>query len=1831
MTGASLIGRIAARRVETIVARERGSRAMFAIVDLGSEPTTAIARAVAAIGVVGGRIQVAIHPSLAASGLPADMISDDVATRFRNNKASGVVATVFSVPGSDMELVLQSLDNVERINEAWLLERRHLRLWVRLGLPDADASTADHFLTILRGLVDADVLASVDMLGDFVDEVHRLMTGSAGLALANAVNHALPVLRLPRDSLAATAPDVFAKSFETQIRRVAETTRSHFHLVNRKGEYRPVSEMRERIGRLADEGLLERDSAEALLALVEDRSISSGRWTPAQEALSRIPWSKLRPFFEEAKTKPRANLGAETTAYFEAHHPRSLTKRDAEILSELTNETSGPNEDREDLFVRHRELLRGAPKLYKRWERLVFDKPVESDELLRGLVLLAARAFREVDDERLSTGRHVLLVRLRGAEREGFWRTEKNTNLCRLLRDRYRGLDELLAPHVELRLGRCWTNDWEQLVPDGIRNEKGARAAEFDFEAFVVPAEIAADGRDPADAELRRFPKAQMTWKPHARGFSTAFADDLRDLVRLPASAGSEGGEAIAFLLRSEIAQARHGKSGALQAVDLRLVETVTDARGSSRGTLTDPDRAEFRIDDMFATALAELEAQVVVSVQGAAEIRAAFDAFRSAYSQALAGFARRGGSGLSGTALLEQIHRYGELLRTLHRQAPQEVSVARLWSPLLQIGTALVSGERDAVIVAPWHPLRLAEIGAKARQAADVIARVVERASEEAADLEDYVKDRVQAFGSTYYADVGVALSGSRRTVVVETTRVDDYGLLEPVSSDGRHALADEPAGDTVKAFGRIAKQYLDLRPHERANFSAVLLDAESEELPVLMANHLARQIEGEPDLRCDLVVTHENPVKLRAIYERQNRRIGHEIESSLTSEAARTFLSRLRVGIMNPGAVGVGGSEAKQSDIVLMQDVIARQAAIAWALVDAPTTEPDLATHVPTDFSRRRPYNKGNMRAGVYLSASAQPLPCRSYLDTVHDVFEGRALNADKHRVPMQEVDFKSDEVVRKLEQAHRLGNWVITYDRIADRRLVASTDNLRILRYFSPPRSVHNVIVSTEVSRASLRERLRSDLLQFMPSVDDETITLLVDSIHRRSASLSGGIVMRGAQWDNYAKELIGVVVAQRQLELAFRRAGGGPSRTAWFFLDDFKGWLDLSGEIADILAVDLLHGADGPRLRIAVVEAKCVADSNLQEMKARSLRQLEATYAALANRFVAVDSMVDPAIWRNRLADMLLEHIDPFDHVGSISYDEWIDGIRRGRFPVELSGHSIAVAHDVPFEPDARTPNVPDEAKPRDDRRRIAQWTFGRDVIARTMAKLDAADADGFLFEPALWPSSTTSATSAPAPTPAVPAVASSPDAGPRGSAEQPTADRPLEPTDPKPEASHPAEEARAPNDEPVGRDVAAILGSVDGPPAASAAVPRGWLPEVHAAIASMGTSTRSSDEGEAWLEAEVANFRRALQAEGLNAAVKDARLTPNSGLVVLDGSAVSYSWLEKKQTDLKTRYHVEIIRITAMLGRIAVAIKRPRRSVLHLSEAWRRRRLGDGAPRTNFVPVLGEKEEDGSLFYLPLTAPFLDQERAAPHTIVSGTTGSGKGILATSLILDLCAFNSPDILELHLIDPKRGVDYAWVKRLPHLRGGIVDDKDAAVDLLRSLVLEMESRYDLLQRSECANIDQYNRSPAGVAEPMKRVFVFFDEVANWMQDDEFKDVVEPVLNEIATKSRAAGLHLIMIYQRADNQVMTMQLRTNLGNKLVLRLSDEGSSRIVLNEKGAEKLLGKGHLIAVLDSGDRIYGQVPFIDEDDVRILATAIVRGWTAKGYGVRIGSGSAAAE
>jgi S-DNA-T family DNA segregation ATPase FtsK/SpoIIIE len=212
-------------------------------------------------------------------------------------------------------------------------------------------------------------------------------------------------------------------------------------------------------------------------------------------------------------------------------------------------------------------------------------------------------------------------------------------------------------------------------------------------------------------------------------------------------------------------------------------------------------------------------------------------------------------------------------------------------------------------------------------------------------------------------------------------------------------------------------------------------------------------------------------------------------------------------------------------------------------------------------------------------------------------------------------------------------------------------------------------------------------------------------------------------------------------------------------------------------------------------------------------------------------------------------------------------------------------------------------------------------------------------------------------------------------------------------------------------------------------------------------------------------------------------------------------------------------------------------------------------------------------------------------------------------LLQNLLLDVAATNPVGLADIHLIDPKMGVDYAAIEGLPHLKGGIVTNQSAAIEVLTQMVDEMELRYQRF-RGVGRDLASYNaKVPASERLPVK--FVVHDEFADWMMTDEYKDSVTALVGRLGAKARGAGIHLVFAAQRPEASVMPMQLRSNLGNRLILRVADVGTSEIALGEKGAERLLGKGHLAARL-SGEPglVFAQVPFLTDDEIVAAVRAI---------------------
>ena len=349
---------------------------------------------------------------------------------------------------------------------------------------------------------------------------------------------------------------------------------------------------------------------------------------------------------------------------------------------------------------------------------------------------------------------------------------------------------------------------------------------------------------------------------------------------------------------------------------------------------------------------------------------------------------------------------------------------------------------------------------------------------------------------------------------------------------------------------------------------------------------------------------------------------------------------------------------------------------------------------------------------------------------------------------------------------------------------------------------------------------------------------------------------------------------------------------------------------------------------------------------------------------------------------------------------------------------------------------------------------------------------------------------------------------------------------------------------------------------------------------------------------------VSSLGLALRSYNLQAKVVGQRLTPNAALVRFKGSdRLTVEDVERKTSQLLTTHGINVINVLGQPGEVIVSVARPNRETLSLRTVWSRRKINRVESGINLSFVIGVKELDGEILYLNLGGPFEGFQQHAPHTLIAGATGSGKSVLLQNLLLDICATNSKELIGIYLIDPKAGVDYSHIEALPHLRGGIIVEQEPAIEIMEGLVAEMDRRYALFRERKVKDLMSYNVA-ADTSSRLPALFLVHDEFAEWMLVDTYKDAVSSVVQRLGVKARAAGIYLIFAAQRPDANVLPVQLRDNLGNRLILRVESVGTSEIALGEKGAERLLGRGHLAARLTNEPQIiFAQVPILSDTEL----------------------------
>jgi len=315
-------------------------------------------------------------------------------------------------------------------------------------------------------------------------------------------------------------------------------------------------------------------------------------------------------------------------------------------------------------------------------------------------------------------------------------------------------------------------------------------------------------------------------------------------------------------------------------------------------------------------------------------------------------------------------------------------------------------------------------------------------------------------------------------------------------------------------------------------------------------------------------------------------------------------------------------------------------------------------------------------------------------------------------------------------------------------------------------------------------------------------------------------------------------------------------------------------------------------------------------------------------------------------------------------------------------------------------------------------------------------------------------------------------------------------------------------------------------------------------------------------------------------------------------------------------DLALNLSVPSVRVVAPLpGRNTVGIEVPNeiRQTVRLKELVT---ALAGTPKVAKakLPIFLGKDVEGR----PLAYDLHDM----PHLLIAGRTGTGKSVCLNTIIISLLLSRRPDECRMILIDPKK-VELSDYAKIPHLMTPVVKDEKKADAILAWAVDKMEERYEWLHRARVRKIAAYNELPyeeivrrinpdteeerKAIPRQMPYIMILIDEVGDLMM--KMKKEIEGNIILLAQKARAAGIHLILATQKPTVDVITGLIKSNLPARICLQVTNRTDSGVVLDEKGAERLLGKGDML-VLQDGTLTRAQGAWIDDKEIERVVDAV---------------------
>lgn len=1683
-----------------------------------------------------------------------------------------------------------------------------------------------------------------------------------GSPIGTAVNNHLPQLGYPRylDAMPSdpTDQEAWAKTFKA----IDEIPTNFFKSDKRPGDVRPEV-LAENLAALSSDEI-----SEATRDIYQSIAAEDGRHGWGE--LIELDWEAdaLKLFLTRKPGKRKtAGIAEATLECLHLYACELLTKTlpfSGETVEDYLNRFGNPKSlDGEALAEARRfygEVAHAVseykPKLDKRWDKLLFSDGIEGedfiDEVLRASVDLARRV------NVTSMEKPVLLLRCRTNLKRLL--NETNPDLLNYFSLLYRGLETQCGDFVDVRFksfdfkstkGRNPLFHFEEakeaLLAKAARGRKPKKnkktpslskdALSLEFDAFLVD-------RSDLNTDLAQAKAVRIYWRLPKTGMALSLSRDWRLLSK-------KNPKPAAY----DVIFARNFKQTNTKGLISEISLDDATSFGLTSGCFidTNSNNSLSNLKEKFESLLAEESASIDLQ-----SIRNAWMKFDTAYTTALADVEQ---TGLGAPSIADMHAAYGVLLDIVSDNAEKsQYFRQRAISYLLSIGVYSFIDKNSAyAVAAPWQPLRLYELHRAFVTRMNLVKLHVRGASSTGPGYEllNRLTDQKSEFEPTF-------------VVVPTVSGVDDNKkhcteILAPIQHASGYTLYSRIAGPESRDSGTndtaakelaeiVSNSYPTLVPQASNNLSVLLPDVVSKHFPTVFVNEMIDKLADYQKLTVKVggLNAHQyQPSDEEQLYQ------GMTVESSRSESVEEVAVSSASM----KSSVSIAVSRVRENvlsssqqlikeginpyDIAFIDRFFTYSAKGNWVQLPrrCADTDPYNLTTTLQLRSRRLVQLENEFTSTTLLCADAVDDVGHAYINAASWLLRSESADhGEKFEYPCLQVDCNEEAVSNVIRKLHGLANWVVTINDFIDRRQLINNE-IKIVRYKTNAKTGRTSIISSEMPTDILSHRIAKRIDSIGERALQNRLDKIANKILEASYHISGYLALRAARYETNANEIIGLVLsnwfALEAMIKQARNAGEEVLAADSFLVDDYASVLKGNQRLADLLCLVLARKNNRCYLHITVTEAKFVSASTRIESEKKSAQQTAATYNVLCRALSdSLEAQAERPIWLARLADFVTSLSKSSLVDKALSSEDLIrfaDNVKNGNFELTLAGASHVFAYD--WEKSFEITDIP-----RGNDKSTFQVTFGASATAQSLEAF-AGDKPSSQVEevlscdllkplPLVKPWSHAHQLN-------VDNLVEHEDAGEAESEAIPAHEQVQStagisrvrvltlggeeldaPNEIRPEKEgrmpeQPTSVQQAPTVAPSSAAPASVntaaAGTLD--PKASDINRQTFSPVFEQLVLRKASDTQYSPEREAWAKEATKALQVALAGKGMEAKILSYSLTPNGCLVRFAGS----SNLESKRVLalrelLLTTLSINIVLVQPQRGSLVVLFNdgSDRRETVSMWNIWKRRKVEKRLAGVNLSFVVGLKETDGEILYFNP----IEQD---PHTLIAGRTGSGKTVLMQTMILDMAATNPSSKLKFYIIDPKGGNDYFPLLRLPHLAAPLIKEPEDAIILLKNLVAEMHRRNQLFGELYVNKLDRYNaKVPPEKQLPV--IFLIHDELPQWMASKEYRQTVTETLTQLATMSRASGIYLIFLTQRPDKDVMSMQIRTNLGNRLVLKL-DAASSEIALEDKGAENLLGKGHLAAKL-GGQIYYAQAPYLDEEkgEIEEAVDAILEGDAAWG-------------